>query len=162
MTKTILEEISRHCSACQRFSPGPVRFKASIPNENELVFCEEVSIDLMFIEGKAIPHIVDTATRFSAATFLDSEGEKFGQSVDGIWTAFVMTWCTMYSGYPNRMRTDQGSVFTSERWKKLSDINGITLRLSGVKAHNYLGIGEKLHGPLRRIFRKINHFSHTY
>ena len=31
MTKTILEEISRLCSACQRFSPGPIRFKASIP-----------------------------------------------------------------------------------------------------------------------------------
>ena len=102
----------------------------------------------MFIEGKAILHIVDTATRFSAATFLDSEREHFRQSVDGIWTAFVMTWCTMCSGCPNRMRTDQGSAFTPERWKKLSDINGITLRLSGVKAHNSLGIGEKLHGPL--------------
>ena len=71
----------------------------------------------MFIEGKAILHIVNKDTRFSAAAFLDSEGEKIGQSVDCIWTAFVMTLCTMYSGYPNRMRTDQGSVFTSERWK---------------------------------------------
>ena len=39
----------------------------------------------------------------------------------------------------------------------MSDINGITLRLSGVKYHNSLGIGEKLHGPLRCIFRKIKH-----
>ena len=63
----------------------------------------------------------------------------------------------MYTGYPNRMRTDQGSIFTSERWKQRTDMAGIQLRLSGVKAHNSLGIGERLHEPLRRIYRKIKH-----
>ena len=32
---------------------------------------------------------------------------------------------------------------------------GIELRISGVEAHNSLGIGERLHEPLRRIYRKI-------
>ena len=68
-----------------------------------------------------------------------------------------MTWATMYTGYPNRLRTDQGSVFTSQRWKQLTDLQGILLRLSGVKAHSSLGIGERLHEPLRRIYTKISH-----
>jgi hypothetical protein len=32
---------------------------------------------------------------------------------------------------------------------------GITLRMSGVEAHNSLGIGERMNGPLRRIYNKI-------
>jgi hypothetical protein len=37
----------------------------------------------------------------------------------------------------------------------LTDMAGITLRISGIEAHNSLGIGERLHGPLRRIYRKV-------
>ncbi len=154
-TRELLQEIADHCDTCQRYSSPPLRFKASIPDESELVFGDELSIDLMFLDSKAVLHIVDTATRFSAATFLDSHGETYGQSVDGIWLAFCMTWCTMYTGYPNRLRTDQGSVFTSDRWRQIAESNGIQLRLSGVKAHSSLGIGEKLHGPLRRIYNKV-------
>ena len=154
-TRELLQEIADHCDTCQRYSSPPLRFKASMPDESELVFGDELSIDLMFLDGKAVLHIIDTATRFSAATFLDSHGETYGQSVDGIWLAFCMTWCTMYTGYPNRLRTDQGSVFTSDRWRKIAESNGIQLRLSGVKAHSSLGIGEKLHGPLRRIYNKV-------
>lgn len=31
------------------------------------------------------------------------------------------------------------------------------MRISGVEAHNSLGIGEALHHPLRQIYRKIQH-----
>ena len=34
---------------------------------------------------------------------------------------------------------------------------GIELRLSGVEAHNSLGIGERYHEPLRRIYLKVKH-----
>ncbi len=156
-TKKILEDIAKNCDTCQRFSAPPVRFKVTLPTEESLVFGDELSLDLMWIDGKAVLHIVDTATRFSAATFLDSNGSTYGQSVEGVWMAFTHTWCTMYTGYPNRMRTDQGSIFTSERWKQLTDIAGVQLRLSGVRAHNSLGIGERLHSPLRRIFEKVKH-----
>lgn len=156
-TRRILEEISSRCEACQRFSQAPVRFKVTLPSEENLVFGDELSIDIMFLEGKAVLHIVDTATRFSAATFLDAHGVTYGQSVNGIWLAFVMTWCLVYTGYPNRLRTDQGSAFTSDRWRQLADTNGVKLRLSGIEAHSSLGIGERYHEPLRRIYRKIRY-----
>lgn len=90
----------------------------------------------MFIDNKAILHAIDTATRFSAAICLDYEGRKYNQSVEGIWTAFVMKCCTMYPGYPNRMRTDQGCVFRWDRWKPFIDLNVVQLRMSGVKLHS--------------------------
>ena len=38
-------------------------------------------MDLMYLDEKALLHIVDTANRFSAAIFLD---EDFDQTVEGI------------------------------------------------------------------------------
>lgn len=92
-------------------------------------------------------------TIFPAATFLGPHGETYGQTADGVRTAFVMTRCKMYTGHLNRMQTKQRSIFTSQRWKEY--LIGVTLELSGVKAHSSLGIGERLHEPLKRCYRKI-------
>ena len=108
-------------------------------------------MDLMFIDGRAILHIVDTATKFSAATYL----EKYGQSTIGIWNAFVDCWCTIYTGYPYRIKCDSGSVFTSEKWKALNCMAGTNISISRVEAHNSLGMGKRLHSPVRRIFYKV-------
>jgi transposase InsO family protein len=135
--------------------PTSIRFKISIPPTEYIAFRDEVYIDLMLINEKDILHIVDTATRFSAATFLDSNLATYGRSVEGVWVALIETWFTVYTGYPNRLRVDAGSIFSSNRWKKVSDMTGIRLIISGVGAHNSLGIGERLHEPLRRIYKKV-------
>lgn len=81
--------------------------------------------------------------------------EKYAQSVAGIWTAFVMTWCKRYSKYSNRMGTYQGSFLTSDKWKGFTELIGVELRFSIIKSHGWLGIGDNLHSSLRRIFRKV-------
>lgn len=65
----------------------------------------------------------------------------------------------MYIGCLNCLRTEPGSVFTSERRKKLTKLTGIQSRLSCVQAHSLLGIHEKYHGRLRYIYRKVR-FAH--
>jgi hypothetical protein len=147
----ILQNSSQSSETCQRLGPRPIRFNVSIPPKEDIVFGDEVSIDLMFINGKAILHIVDTAIRFSAAIHLDSNLATYGQSVEVVWVALMETWFILYTGYPNRLRVDAGSIFSSDRWKQLSDMTGIRLRISGVEAHNSLGIVERLHEPLRKI-----------
>lgn len=54
---------------------------------------------MIYINGKAILHIVDASTRISAATFLDSHEEKYEQTTKGIWLAFIEWWCAIYTGY---------------------------------------------------------------
>jgi hypothetical protein len=109
-------------------------------------------MDLMFINGKAVLHVIDSPTRFNATTFLDSHSKSYGQSSNGIWDAFIDIWCSIYAGYPDRLRIDSGSAFTSVKWKTLTESRGITLCISGVEAHNSLGIEERYHGPLRRVY----------
>lgn len=108
-------------------------------------------------DGDAILHVVDTATRFSATTFLDRNGRNYSQSVKGAWTASIECWSSLCTGFPNRLRTDAGSIFTTRRWQNLTESAGISVRVSGVEAHNSLGIGGKLHDPLRQIYRKIKY-----
>lgn len=139
--KNFSEKSQKNCDNCQCFSTRPLQFRASLSEESELVFGDEISLLSMIVDEKAILHIVDTAAHYSATTILDFYGETYGQTVEGIWLAFVIKWFNLFLGYPNRLRTDQESVFTSDRWKKLGKINGIELCLSEVKAHSYSGIG---------------------
>ena len=98
-TTKVLKEISKSCNAGQRLGSQPTRFKTTLPALQEVKFGEEISMDLMFIEGKALLHIVDTATRFSSAIFLDSQGHNYRQSVNGIWVTFLEAWCTLYKEF---------------------------------------------------------------
>lgn len=111
----------------------------------EMKFGNALSLDIQWIDGDAALHAMDTATRFCASTHLEKNVLVYGQSVEGIWAAFVESWCTLYTGFPNRRRTDVRSVFTSPRWKSLTENVGTNLQVSGDKAHNSLGIGERMH-----------------
>lgn len=85
-TKEILEEILKNCGTCQQFAPTPVRVKVALPTEEgDLALGVTLSMDLMWIDEKFVLYIVDTATQFKAESFLDSHGETYGQSVDGMW-----------------------------------------------------------------------------
>lgn len=101
--------------------------------------------EIIILESKTIIHIADTATRFSTETYLDSHKTIYGQSVEDICLVFIITWAKIYSGYPTRMRKDQGSVFTFDGWKQLTELAGYKLEVSGVKAHRSVGIEELLH-----------------
>lgn len=121
------------------------------------MFGEGLSTDIIFLEGKAVLHVVDKATLFCATTFLYPHGAEIGQFVDKLWLAFVMNWCLIYTGCPNKLCTDQGSVFTSACWKQLTILNVFQLRLSEIEAHSSLGIVERYHEPLRSIYRKLRY-----
>lgn len=87
-----------------------MRFKAFVPNKNKLVFGDDISDDLMFLNDKASLKVIDTATRFSSATILDIHESNYGQSTEEVWVASMKCWCTMYTTYPPRIRFDQGFV----------------------------------------------------
>jgi hypothetical protein len=103
----------------------------------------------MWLDGQATLHIVDTRTHFSSAAILKR------QTVEGVWYAFLDAWATLYLGYPDTFKLDQGSVLTSPRWKELSYMAGTRLQLSGIESHNLIGSGERYRAPLRRIYTEI-------
>lgn len=112
-------------------------------------------MDIIFLDGKAVRHVVDTASKFSGGTgFIHTEWITDSPST-AFWIAFVSTWCLAYTGYTNRLRTYQGSAFTSDCWRQLADTNRFQLRLSVIETLSSRNVCEKYHNPLCRINRKI-------
>ena len=92
---------------------------------------------------------MDLQTNFCAARFLN------GESLDEVRSTFLHCWASIYTGYPDVIKADQGSIFTTPRFEDLTSNTGIKLELSDIEHHNGLSAGEKYHDPLRRIFSKI-------
>lgn len=53
------------------------------------------------------------------------------------------------------MRLDQESSFNSKEFRTLTSKAGLKLQFSGVESHNSIGVGEKYHGALRRVYNKV-------
>ena len=80
-TKTMLDDISKACHACQVYAPSPLTFKVRFPYAS--IFNRRISMDLMYLPGKPVLRIVDLGTNYSAARFLATEDAKT------VWNAFL-------------------------------------------------------------------------
>ena len=101
-TRRNLEELTTRCDPCQRIRTAPNRFRVSFGAEH-VQFNERVLMDIMYINGDPILHIVDEGTHFSAEKILPAV------STDSVWQALLKCWGAIYTGLPNRALLDQGS-----------------------------------------------------
>lgn len=144
-----LEDLSASCDICQRLARAPDRFRVSFPAE-KIVFNRLILLDLMYLDGLPVLHVVDNDTLFSAATFLTE-----GETSEAIWRAYLQCWVTPYVGHPDLMHTDQGPQLISGQWRALLAANGIKHLESGVESHNSLGAGERYHAFMRQLFLRV-------
>ncbi len=92
-TRKLLEKITKACETCQTFSAPPQCFRVSLP-PSDIVFNREVALDLMWIEEKAVLHVVDIETGLNSATFLSY------QTVEAVRHVFVICWAYLYIDSP--------------------------------------------------------------
>lgn len=127
----------------------PDRFRVSFPAE-KIVFNRLILLDLMYLDGLPVLHVVDNYTLFSAATFLTEE-----ETSEAIWRAYLQCWVTPYVGHPDLMHTDQGPQLISGQWRALLAPNGMKHLESGVESHNSLGAGERYHAFMRQLLLRV-------
>jgi hypothetical protein len=131
-TKGLLDEILKACHACQTFSSSPLHFRIRTPAE--VIFNQELRIDLMFLEDrKPVLHVVDADTTFQAVIFLE------GEDSNSVWNAFLKCWSHALCGHPESILCDQGSVFLSENFAENCALSEISLRHTGTESHNSRG-----------------------
>lgn len=121
-TPQIIQEIVDKCQGCKRFGIRPYRFRVSLPDD-QIIFNNEVALDLFWVEGNPVLHIVDTHTGYQNIALPKS------LSAQNVWDAFLEAWVMVYVGIPNRIRADQDSVFTSKFWDDITALHGIDLQL---------------------------------
>jgi len=97
-----LQDVAAACDVCQCLAKEPGRFRAALP-EGDVIFNRIVLIDLMFLNVRAVQHIVYKDTLFSAATFL-----RDGKSTATVWDAYMSVWVTVTGCHRDCHRLSQG------------------------------------------------------
>lgn len=149
-TKMILEEIALSCETCMVLS-RPSQFLRETAPPDKIFFNEEVSIDLMWLEGNATLHDVDCQKHFNSAYQLK------GHIVEDLSESLVKCSLSFYTGYPHNLRVDKGSAFKYIRLQRLFDMVGTEPHPSGVEYHHALDSFEHYHSPIRHVYLKLRH-----
>ena len=76
INKKTLEYLTKYCSECQKHGKSPGRFKFTLRTNEDPVFNFCIIVDIMYIEGNPLLHIIDQATRFQAARWLRNLSTK--------------------------------------------------------------------------------------
>lgn len=142
-----LEHLTRYCTFCQKYGKSPGRFKFTLHDDVDFNYC--IYVDVMYISGSPLLHIVDQATRYQAGRWLQNISAKH------TWDTLRACWIDTYLGPPDLIVHDSGKNFISKDFKGYAAAMGITAKSVPVEAHNSIGMVERYHGPLRRIFNII-------
>ena len=147
-TKTVLKDIADSCHACQTYSTHLITFQVHFPDE--VVFNKEISVDVMYLNGIPRLSIVNAGTNSMSARFL------IRVNTETFWNTFIYAYALVYSSFPRKMLTDEGSAFTSSEWKQNCTHANILLRHTGTESHNSLASGEMYHAMIRLVFNKVS------
>ena len=114
-----LEAISAKYEPCQRIKNAPLGFRVSMGHEG-VRFNARAYIDIMYLDGRAVLHIVDEAIRFSTARFLTKV------STENVWEAILLCWSSAYTSLPQNTMVDEGSQFRNV-FAELTALNEVNL-----------------------------------
>ena len=145
--RAVLERLNKYCHFCQKYGRAPGRFRFVV--QDDIEFNYNIIVDIMYISGSPILHIVDEATRFQAGRWLLNISAKH------TWETLQACWIDTYLGPPDCITTDAGKNFISREFTEYASTLSIRIKAVPVEAHNSIGMVERYHGPVRRIYQII-------
>eukprot|EP00971_Amphidinium_carterae_P023726 468002-Amphidinium_carterae.1 len=132
------------CRVCRKFAhPNP---KPKTSSRLSTKFNETVQADLVFLSGKAVLHVIDEATRFTQARFLEATDDTSTMS------ALLDIWIRPF-GPPSILRSDQESGLKSDWIGTQLGRHGINRILLPERMH--ASVVERHHAVLRDVYCKI-------
>ena len=108
----LVENVANNCGICQKYRKTPPKPIVTMPRAK--VFNENVAMDLKDIGTKKVIHLVDHATRFSAARIVPSKKR------DVIIEAVLEMWHVTF-GPMKRILSDNGGEFTNDDFAEMSE-----------------------------------------
>jgi transposase InsO family protein len=105
-----------------------------------------VAVDVMYLKIRPVLHIVDEASHYQAATFLNNV------SASETCRTIRKCWINTYLRPPDALRTDQGTNFMADHFRGAASAEGISLLRSPIECPTAMSHVERYHGPLRAAF----------
>jgi hypothetical protein len=72
--RQVLEYLTKYCVHCQRHGQSPGRFKFHL--RDDVAFNYSIIVDVFYITGKPVLHVVDEGTRYQAGRWLQNISAK--------------------------------------------------------------------------------------
>lgn len=140
--------LTKACTTCATHASRPRRFKLTV-GTNDLKFNHTLAVDIMTLNGKPLLHVVDEATHYTSAVFLNR------QRASDTWKGLLRCWSRVYLGPPDFLRMDQGTNFIAKEFVESATAEGITVLPAPIESPSTMSHVERYHAPLRAAFKKI-------
>ena len=141
----IVEEVCNHCQLCLRYrksSPKPI---VIMPVAK--VFNDSVAMDIKDISSKHVLHLIDHATRYSAACVVRSKHR------DTIIDNILKIWIPLF-GTPRKILSDNGGEFSNEDFLEMGEKLNTTVTTTAAESPWSNGVNERHNGILGEMVLK--------
>ena len=142
-----LQYLSKYCEYCQKHGRSLGRFGFII--KDDIKFNYNVIVDILYIEGKPVLHLIDKTTHFQARRWLKDISAKH------IWDQLRAYWIDTYLGPLNIISSDVGKQFIAREFKQYVANIGIIIKNVPVEAYHSIGLVECYHDLFCQIYSII-------
>ena len=140
-----LKEVSRNCKVCKVFSRPSALPVVGLPMASE--FNEVVAMDIKFLNGKMILHLIDHLSRYSAAAIISSK------KPNEIISKIFKVWISVF-GPPSKFFSDNGGEFNNQEFRELCERFNITVKTTAAEAPWSNGLCERHNAVLGDMVEK--------
>ena len=141
-----LKKISEECETCVKYKRTPPRPVVGMPWSGR--FNQVISIDLGEYKGKRFMVMVDMATRFCQACWVNSKKpEEIIRKLMKHWVAVV--------GTPGVILSDNGLEWQNEKFMRMTELFGIKYKCTAAESPFSNGTCEKMVGLIKDAIRKM-------
>ena len=140
--------IENNCEVCKRYKKTPARPVVTFPLARE--FNEVIQADLKtYLKDKVyFLHIIDHATRFSAASVIYSKKKEV------VLREFFRIWIAIF-GYPHKLLVDNGGEFVNEDIINMCENLNINMKTTPAESAWSNGLCEKYNGVIGEAVKKV-------
>jgi hypothetical protein len=147
--KAALKKLTKFCTFCEKYAKSSERFKFMLKDDENCNFNYSVIVDVMYIENHFILHVVDNATRFQIAKWLQNI------SVKHISHMLRLCWIEVYLSLSDHILTDADKNFASREFRQFVISMTIIIKAVFVETHWSIDVVKHYHAELRRAYQMI-------
>ena len=142
----LLDEIEKNCEICIKYKKPSLKPAVGFSLSKE--FNDVISMDLKYINGVTFLHIIDNATRFSAAAVVNSKRQE--EIVD----KFIKHWIAIF-GAPCMIIPDNGGEFNNNLFTNMAEMFNIRVKPTPAESPWSNGIVERHNAILAKTIEKL-------
>ncbi len=139
--------MTKFCTFCQKYAKFSERFKFIL--KDDVNFNYSIIVNVMYIENNSILHVLDEATRFQIAKWLQNI------SAQHIWDMLCLCWINVYLSSSNHILHDADKNFVDRKFRQFVISMTIIIKFVSIEAYWLINKVKRYHAELRRAYQMI-------